>query len=993
MHHGSQVSRGDLLRSLQLCPTPSAQRLAAPLLGFILPTKLPPQQLAKPTGPNTEPTDEVVPVIPQPATDKPAPELFYVLQTRQKYATLESLTSDLPAAFLGVQALQDDELQPWAPGAPLPHQPILPAPRLSEFLRQTLAHSIGRQLDVSKLVKQVARLKMLSQLPRKPRVLPAGRVVVLLDLNKRLRPFWQDAQQLCETIERKHGRSGLDIRVLDDNPLGEYWNWFDESRQLRPWQPLHAQSVVFIVSDLGQLASADNKLGLHWLVLLRQCHRQGINPVVLAPISAAQQDEALQNNARQLLWHKHSRLQPQRRDADHEAHRQAVRRVLGLLSVAAHVEPELLRAILACLPARQANSGIEAAVWLHDDVNWGYTAITLRPEKRAEYQALFKQEPPELQQQVLALLKAQHIGQFPAVWAEEVLNAQPLVNFALSELADVPQAEQFMLRLTRRYHDSQGDTGLRQYARRHLQRLGADSKRQNPDYASALYGLAYKPEIRQGAEIPLEYDATIVQKVTGETITAQRYYVLQQGEQLLITAQHSSLNGLQTGIVLAEFVAGLDNLSVTIQGEACARQLPLPLNNNTLRIPLTGDAITIDTGLETLLVMPILRPSWAHEIAQMPEGLKAYFTFAGHGFSLTWQEGTGGMLDPTESGCWLADVSNAQFGSNDRYSGFGVVGFDDYGLYADLILGSVQQRFRWLEPGTFLMGSPENEPEREWNGIEEGKGSETRHQVTLSQGFWLADTTVNQSFWQAVMNGNPSKFQDNPNNPVEQVSWDDAQFFIEKLNNLFPGLQAMLPSEVQWEYACRAGTDTPFSFGTNITPDQVNYNGDYPYIDDENGLFREQTVPLNSSPPNPWGLYEMHGNVWEWCADVWQQHLSAEQATDPLNTVSEGDSTRVVRGGSWLSHGRNVRSARRYRHAPDFRHNYLGFRLALGHAELKPGQSGGTTKPELATGEGTGRRVAEQRQTGPSPVADNDLKSNVVNRFKKLFVKGDKKKK
>jgi hypothetical protein len=100
-----------------------------------------------------------------------------------------------------------------------------------------------------------------------------------------------------------------------------------------------------------------------------------------------------------------------------------------------------------------------------------------------------------------------------------------------------------------------------------------------------------------------------------------------------------------------------------------------------------------------------------------------------------------------------------------------------------------------------------------------------------------------------------------------------------------------------------------------------------------------------------------------------------------------------VRGGSWLSHGRNVRSARRYRHAPDFRHNYLGFRLALGHAELKPGQSGGTTKPELATGEGTGRRVAEQRQTGPSPVADNDLKSNVVNRFKKLFVKGDKKKK
>ena len=268
MHHGSQVSRGDLLRLLQLCPTPEVQRLAAPLLGFVLPTEELPLPPAKPTGPTTEPTDEEVPdgsVMPQPATGKPAPELFYVLKTRQQYATFESLTSDLPAAFQGVQPLQDDELQPWAPGAPLPWQPILPAPRLSEFLRQTLTHSIGRQLDVPKLVKQVARLKMLSQLPRKPKVLPAGRVVVLLDLNKRLRPFWQDAQQLCEAIARKHGRNGLEIRVLNDNPLGEYWDWFDESRQLRPWQPLHAQSVVFIISDLGQLADEENRRGLHWL--------------------------------------------------------------------------------------------------------------------------------------------------------------------------------------------------------------------------------------------------------------------------------------------------------------------------------------------------------------------------------------------------------------------------------------------------------------------------------------------------------------------------------------------------------------------------------------------------------------------------------------------------------------------------------------------------------------------------------------------------------
>jgi len=983
MHHGSQVSRGDLLRLLQLCPTPSAQRLSAPLLGFVLPTAQLPLQPTEKTGVTTGLTQEKTPndpVTPQPATGKPAPELFYGLQTRHQYATLEALSSDLPAAFQNVQPLQNDELQPWAPGAPLPWQPILPAPRLSECLRQTLSLSIGRQLDVPKLVKQMARLKLLSQLPRKPKVLPAGRVVVLVDLNKRLRPFWQDAEQLCEVIERQHGRNGLDIRVLDDNPLGEYWDWFDESRRLQVWQPLHAQSVVFIISDLGQLAGEENGLGLHWLRLLQQCHRQSINPVVLAPISATQQAPALQNHARQWLWHKYSRLQPQRRDADQDTHRQSVSRVLGLVSVATHVEPELLRAILACLPAQQADSGIEAAVWLHDDVNWGYTAFSLKPEKRDHYQQQFKQEPAELQQQVLTLLKAQHIGQFPGVWAEEVLNAQPLVKFDLSKLAD--QAEQFMLRLTRRYHESQSDTGLGQYARRHLLRLGGDSKR-TFRYASTLYGLVNKAEIRAGAEIPLDYDAAIVHTVTGEKITPQPYYVLQQGEELLITPRHSPVNGFHTGIVLTEFITALDSVTVTLQGEGYARQWPLVLNHNSigqsLCFPITGEAFTIDTGLETLQVMPIPKPTWAHKIAQTAEGLTAGLIFAGQPFSLSWQ----------------SDVNQSPAVFNWRaedYTGgadVAVVDFDQYGLYADLILGRVTQRFRWLEPGTFWMGSPENESEREWAGSESGKGSETLHQVTLTQGFWLADTTVTQAFWQAVMGDNPSHFKDNPNNPVEQVSWDDTQLFIDRLNGLLQGLSARLPSDAQWEYACRAGTDTPFSFGANITPEQVNYDGNYPYSGGKKGLYREKTVSVKSLPANPWGFYEMHGNVWEWCADVWQQQMSPEPVTDPLITGVDGDAARVVRGGSWNGLGRLVRSASRDGDSPDNRISPRGFRLALGHSGL--GQGSGTTG-QVATAEGPGRRVAEQRQTGASAVAVDEPSPDWVKRLTTFFKKGDKKK-
>jgi len=264
-------------------------------------------------------------------------------------------------------------------------------------------------------------------------------------------------------------------------------------------------------------------------------------------------------------------------------------------------------------------------------------------------------------------------------------------------------------------------------------------------------------------------------------------------------------------------------------------------------------------------------------------------------------------------------------------------GEDAYGLWQTLCYSGVRQVFRWIEPGTFLMGSPNDEPEREWQG--DGEGSETQRPVTLSQGFWLADTTVTQAFWLAVLGGeNPSRFQGSPEHPVEQVSWDDAQRFIEVLNSDVSGLSAQLPSEAQWEYACRAGTSTPFSFGNNISPKQVNYNGKYPYAGAEKSVYRENTVAVKSLLANPWGLFEMHGNVWEWCQDGWRQNLGTAPVIDPLNSAAEA---RVLRGGSWYGGGKDVRSAIRGRSYPGFPSLHFSFRLALGHAELRPGLAGG----------------------------------------------------
>jgi formylglycine-generating enzyme required for sulfatase activity len=256
-------------------------------------------------------------------------------------------------------------------------------------------------------------------------------------------------------------------------------------------------------------------------------------------------------------------------------------------------------------------------------------------------------------------------------------------------------------------------------------------------------------------------------------------------------------------------------------------------------------------------------------------------------------------------------------------------GRDEYGLYADFKIKGVTQRMRWIMPGEFLMGSPESEPER--------RSDEDQHEVILTQGFWLADTACTQSLWQAVMSDNPSRFK-GADLPVENVSWEDCRIFIGKLNETIPSLDLSLPTEAQWEYACRAGTTTPFHFGETIATDQADFNGHYPYNDGPKGEYREKTVPVKTFPCNAWGVYEMHGNVWEWCADRYGAYPK-EAVIDPIGP-HEGN-TRVLRGGSWIDNGWSVRSAGRYWLAPTFRSGPDGLRLARGQTGPAGQASGG----------------------------------------------------
>jgi formylglycine-generating enzyme required for sulfatase activity len=216
--------------------------------------------------------------------------------------------------------------------------------------------------------------------------------------------------------------------------------------------------------------------------------------------------------------------------------------------------------------------------------------------------------------------------------------------------------------------------------------------------------------------------------------------------------------------------------------------------------------------------------------------------------------------------------------------------------------------FVWIEGGEFLMGCGASDTECD-------DDEKPAHKVRVD-GFWMGQYEVTQAQWQKLMGSNPSSFE-GENRPVEQVSWDDAQEFIKKLNSR-SGMTFRLPTEAEWEYAARAGTKTVYSFGDN-----VNKLGEYAWYSANSG---SQTHPVGQKKPNVWGLYDMHGNVWEWCADWYD---SSYYAKDPSENPSgpSGGSSRVLRGGCWPSDARHVRSALRGIDAPADRDDFIGFRL------------------------------------------------------------------
>jgi formylglycine-generating enzyme required for sulfatase activity len=230
---------------------------------------------------------------------------------------------------------------------------------------------------------------------------------------------------------------------------------------------------------------------------------------------------------------------------------------------------------------------------------------------------------------------------------------------------------------------------------------------------------------------------------------------------------------------------------------------------------------------------------------------------------------------------------------------------------------SLGMSFVKIEPGTFMMGSPSDESGRD--------SDETQHQVTLTKGYLIQTTEVTQGQWKEIMGSNPSYFSSCGDNcPVEKVSWNDIQEFIQKLNQKESGRNYRLPTEAEWEYAARAGSTKPFAFGDCLSTNDANYDGNYPLSGCSKGSYRNKTIEVGQLRANDWGLYDMHGNVWEWCND-WYGEYNSSALIDPVGPTT--GASRVVRGGGWSSNARYCRSAFRDWFASDIRFRDLGFRL------------------------------------------------------------------
>lgn len=859
------------------------------------------------------------------------PSLFY-----QRTATEPSslLPTDEDGAGVTMPAWVDAiEGQPLDLSAPKylavevpPLEPLVAWIRLLPILRQSLSErQIQPRPDINKLVKRLAKGEQIHALPKRERQVWAAQAVLLLDSPARLKGLMADYAWLEQSLSLARGSVGLVSATLLD--LATRRIIVDGKEQVLLLNPA---TPVFILSDLG-VYEPNEQVSRDWLDFGRWLHQQGCRPSVLLPAPTRYISDALSRCFQVIPWDRFSSLQVlsptglsrEQIHTTQQADTIMAERFLELLSVAVEIEPRLLRALRYQLPPPQPlGVAAELLVWNYPEVERLTTHIEFKPEYGAQCRAALKerlQQQPELAKAFYQLVTCQLANQFLLDYSTAV---------CLCAVGAVPQdaqliaAERYLQQFILAVHTESEQRGLA-YQGQYLLAQQPDTLKAEKAYYSSLWAILRRCHASTASR-PAWLNHQAANAFLANTGGMQTYHLVQVGEWFYLGTE-AALQALQpTGFKLAFYpLASISTVQQLVIEQRAEVLLDHYLSvSDCLQFSPSPDPWQLHIGGECWTLAGLVRPAWA--------------------------------------GAVQCDASGMQLGIEPT-------GADEFGDYFDLVFKNIPQRFRYIQPQTFLMGSPADEKGRSSN--------ETQHPVTLSQGYWLADTTVTQALWQAVMGENSSHFK-GKSLPVEQVNWEDAQAFIQTLSQAFPALSIRLPTEAEWECACRAGTTTAFAFGgkAELNVERVNYSGTW----DEWNTGGE-TKPVKSYPPNAWGLYEMHGNVWEWCSDYYAVEYGAEPQTDPVG--AESGELRVLRGGSWINDGGFCRSANRIRYSPDSRRDSIGFRFTLGHL------SSGTGQEQAGSLNGQARHgVAPARAGGQTAGGGFDVEGNKAELLKSSLV-------
>ena len=902
--------------------------------------------------------------LPQQSEDHRLPLPFFVVRQIVAYQL------DRPTASLIESKDLPDLSKPEGGSLPYPER-IAWSQMLTFFNQQLSAKHPGHSINIPKLQQQLSRLQPVIHLPKKPKTIWRQECEIWRDTSQRLSPVHDDSRYIIGALKAVRGAAGLTERIINHDPLApklarpnkQNLASNSTSRPLKsaatsPSQlPRHSQVIIF--SDLG-VYSNDQGIANKWRLLGQQLSQRGIKPLVLIPAAKSLWPANLlpyfilvywdaSHNFRKPISKNYSTpVIPKIRSSDNLTSAQMLlakadftvpnwRLLLALAAPAIRIEYRLLSHLRRLLPNLSITDELLAIN--SGDVYQTPTGVHFKPEHKYKYEQLFRDLPQATQEQAFELINRCHfpINKNKHLRAEEKAYFEWLQgdSGALTQLLDCYLIESKENSKSRGNHLS-----YQNWIAKTLQRIPQDATNSKPlkqkiiEVSHSVQAYYIERNINGQVDIPdtIGLGELGLDHQHQETVT-----LCQQGNELRLARQGEQTEGL---VLKQNLATAKGTLRSRINQQPFAQQSLAhiqSLNNFN-----DGDVLVIDAIDGQYEIRQITIPHWATGLYRTTQGLFAQIKPQ--------------YLPPGQSYTELPYPEWAD-----------VVEVDGYGIYAEVAIKTpggeeISQRFRYLPAGQFVMGSPEDEPERNSN--------ETQHPVTLTQGYWLADSACSQALWQAVMGDNPSRFK-GEQNPVELVSWEDCQAFIKALNQRYPHWQCRLPTEAEWEYACRAGTVTPFSFGDNITTDKVNYNGKLPYNGVEQGEYRQQTLPVKTAelPANPWGLHQMHGNVWEWCEDWYQDDLGRQPQQDPEGPA-EGE-YKVLRGGSWNYFAGSCRSAHRLRSPPGHRSLNIGLRLARGALPDQPAALG----PE---GQESGSRSEQKSSRGTTEpvILNNGLKNN-----------------